>query len=157
MKSEDKIKYLNELMKTGFFSAADALDILAMKTPNGVSNPGYIGIDFSVSVHYIVGDKVRITEQLDANWGMVGEIIRVDELDNSFLIEFEFDSPFGKGKNSDWYYGTGEFVHANKPTYAHQAPVEFSCKHVWKVDYKSIFVNKEYHSCSKCGKKKEDV
>lgn len=31
------------------------------------------------------------------------------------------------------------------------------CNHQWKLDYSSPFVQKEYHSCSKCGAKQEEL
>lgn len=104
---------------------------------------------------YEVGDNIRINEVFDENYGMVGKIIRKDDDDDSYLIEFEYDSPMGKGINTSWYYGTGDFVLANKPTYAPK-PIGFSyCVHTWRED--KWFTAKVYKTCTKCGARFEDV
>ncbi len=108
---------------------------------------------------YKVGDKVRITELWDGNFGAIGKILRYDQDDDSYLIEFQYDTISGHCARSDWYYGDDKFVLADQPE--NMKPyigVDYAyCSHKWKVDYKSIFTNAEYYSCERCGKKKEEV
>jgi hypothetical protein len=122
-------------------------------------NPyGYIGIDLA-AIQYNAGDKVRITEPFDDNFGMIGKIIRYDQDDDSYLIEFEFDGPFGNGTTTDWYYGTNEFVHADKPSNHFNLPPPVPnagyCRHEWRED--SFFTKAVYKTCKKCGARYEDV
>lgn len=118
-------------------------------------NPTYIGIDYAV-IKYSTGDRVRITEQFDPNYGMIGTILRHDEEDSSYLIEFEYNGGlFGSCKNTDWYCGTEDFVHANKPTYATKETSGYYCRHEWRED--KWFTSKVFKTCKLCGAKAEDV
>lgn len=108
------------------------------------------------SCRYTIGDRIRITEQFDDNFQMVGTIIRHDKDDDSYLVEFEYDSPmFGaNSKSTTWYHGSADFVLANKPTYAQKATPSY-CWHEWRED--KWFTSKVFKTCKLCGARAEDV
>lgn len=106
---------------------------------------------------YSPGDEIRVTNPFNEHYGTVGTILRHDNDDDSYLIEFQFDSPFGPSAVTDWFYGTTEFTPASNTKYMPKSNAIFYCNHEWKVDYTSIFTSAEYYSCKHCGKKKEDV
>lgn len=120
-------------------------------TWTGGLQPGDV---ISAAIEYKVGDKVRITEVFDSHYGMVGSIKRYDRDDDSYFIEFEYDGPFGPTTDTDWYYGTEEFVHANMPSQPPKFLNHTYCNHEWRCD--SFFTTRVYKTCKKCGAKYED-
>ncbi len=142
MKKYDRIEYLNELLRSGAVNASDALDILQMTT-------------------YSSGEKVRIVDMFNDHFGMEGTIIRHDKDDDSYLIEFEYNTPWGATKTTEWYHSKDDFVYANKPSPIKNPFIGVDvanhswCSHEWQND--SFFTTRIYKTCRKCGKRHEDL
>lgn len=125
------------------------------------------------------GTDVKIIDYQSMNYGKEGHIDGFDPDDDMYVVRFangnwEWYSEHQFVVQNTWMQTVKTFTvpqgYVTSIDFAHNANTydglyksitkdwgKAKCRHSWKLDYKSPFVPKEYHSCSVCGAKKEEV